>query len=40
MSLEQLVTDGVASTPGDASAFESLRALLDSFDPTFAIVTP
>ena len=40
VSLEQLVTDGVASTTGDASAFESLRALLDSFDPTFAIVTP
>lgn len=40
VSLADLVESGVASTSGDATALDTLRSLLDSFDPTFAIVTP
>ena len=40
VSLADLVGSGVASTSGDVTALDTLRSLLDSFDPTFSIVTP
>jgi alkyl sulfatase BDS1-like metallo-beta-lactamase superfamily hydrolase len=40
VTLADLVAGGIASTEGDVTVLDTLRSLLDSFDPTFAIVTP
>jgi len=40
LPLADAVTAGMATTEGDAGVIERLRALLDTFDPAFAIVTP
>ena len=40
VTLADLVAGGIASTDGDVTVLDTLRSLLDSFDPTFAIVTP
>jgi alkyl sulfatase BDS1-like metallo-beta-lactamase superfamily hydrolase len=40
VTLVDLVDGGSASVEGDATVLDTLRSLLDSFDPTFAIVTP
>lgn len=40
VSLRDLVDGGVATIDGDETALDTMRSLLDSFDPTFAIVTP
>jgi alkyl sulfatase BDS1-like metallo-beta-lactamase superfamily hydrolase len=40
VTLADLIDGGIASVNGDATVLDTLRSLLDSFDPTFAIVTP
>ncbi|MBU6330005.1 MAG: MBL fold metallo-hydrolase [Acidobacteria bacterium] len=40
VALDDLVASGSAGVDGDMSVFATLRSLLDSFDPAFAIVTP
>jgi alkyl sulfatase BDS1-like metallo-beta-lactamase superfamily hydrolase len=39
-ALDRAVADGDATIAGDPSRLEALLALLDRFDPNFAIVTP
>ena len=40
VTLTDLVDAGTAVVDGEVAVLDTLRALLDSFDPTFAIVTP
>ena len=40
VTLADLVAGGITSTDGAVTVLDTLRSLLDSFDPTFAIVTP
>jgi alkyl sulfatase BDS1-like metallo-beta-lactamase superfamily hydrolase len=40
VTLSDLIEAGTAAVDGDVTVLDTLRSLLDSFDPTFAIVTP